>query len=210
MLSHGINNRPGTLNLVLVTERIRRAMTIQIKLDIDSDIERRLIDGTATRVGGRVIDTSTKRIIKFLKEIEDSDGPSTTESHSPDNGFPTKVLLGLVVAIPAVIIGAASYLGRRKQTSFDIALREYLTLAKSGNLSAEAVEKLKSHLNESQNVSISADQLNDLLGYVNKYTRQLAAANNYHLPSDLGVNDDFVSKLDYYLGVQQEIFAKAA
>lgn len=133
----------------------------------------------------------------------------------------------------AVVIGGAAYYGmkqflkQKKQpeaidivtdNEFNELLSVYMLAAKEGKLTLDIIIELKEKLisisNETGNTIVAIDikQLQALIGYIEKYTEDLAIANNYSITDAQrgDINEDSIVKLTKYLMIQEDIFNKAS
>ena len=134
---------------------------------------------------------------------------------------------GVIIAGVGIGYGIRKIVKSRKLTtenqvtandSFNIALERYMNEAKRGTLTLETISSLSDELekinveSENQVYLVNVKQLQKLVGYILKYTEDLASANNYQIHDDDKVNNpkNNLFELSKYLEIQKDIFKQAA
>lgn len=105
-----------------------------------------------------------------------------------------------------------------ENTELNDALNNYITSARKGELTIEIIVNLKKKLTEirksedSTVVKLDVKQLQNLIGYISKYTKELAKVNSYEIANKQKdeETEDNVVHLERYLEIQQSIFEKVA
>lgn len=136
-----------------------------------------------------------------------------------------------LIAGGVVLAGGAAYYGIKRlmkknepetidvvtDNEFSKLLTTYMLAAKEGKLTLKIIVELKEKLidisdaDENNVVVVDIKQLQALIGYIEKYTEDLAKINDYTITDDqLGsISEDSIINLTKYLMIQEDIFEKA-
>ncbi|MFL2117810.1 hypothetical protein ACEN4P_09250 [Marinilactibacillus psychrotolerans] len=201
---------------------------IQVPMDISEKAIQGILTGNMIRTGGVVRD-STGQIVEHLRDVSESKSGkegvirSVLKSASK-NKSTVAVGIATVAVIGSVAFWSVSKIRKNKtdETSLNEdlskAINEYMSLAVQGKLNINAISNLKNILEEvrkldgSSKIIISVKQLQELIGYISKYTQELAEANNFKIDCENKINnfDDTLLKLNSYLEIQENLFKEAA
>lgn len=201
---------------------------IQVPMDISEKAIQGILTGNMIRTGGVVRD-STGQIVEHLRDVSESKSGkegvirSVLKSASK-NKSTVAVGIATVAVIGSVAFWSVSKIRKNKtdETSLNEdlskAINEYMSLAVQGKLNINAISNLKNILEEvrkldgSSKIIISVKQLQELIGYISKYTQELAEANNFKIDFENKINnfDDTLLKLNSYLEIQENLFKEAA
>lgn len=156
-----------------------------------------------------------------------SDLVSKSINYVSENKGKTSLIIGGTLFIGASVVYGLKKLAQNKKktatielvadTEFNEALRKYISAAKIGRLTLPVIVDLKEQLkkisksDESNIVVIDVNQLQSLIGYIEKYTDDLAEVNNYQISDEQrgNITDDHIVNLTKYLAIQEDIFVKA-
>lgn len=201
---------------------------IQVPMDISEKAIQGILTGNMIRTGG-VVRNSTGQIVEHLRDVSESKSGkegvirSVLKSASK-NKSTVAVGIATVAVIGSVAFWSVSKIRKNKtdETSLNEdlskAINEYMSLAVQGKLNINAISNLKNILEEvrkldgSSKIIISVKQLQELIGYISKYTQELAEANNFKIDFENKINnfDDTLLKLNSYLEIQENLFKEAA
>lgn len=201
---------------------------IQVPMDMSEKAIQGILTGNMIRTGGVVRD-STGQIVEHLRDVSESKSGkegvirSVLKSASK-NKSTVAVGIATVAVIGSVAFWSVSKIRKNKtdETSLNEdlskAINEHMSLAVQGKLNINAISNLKNILEEvrkldgSSKIIISVKQLQELIGYISKYTQELAEANNFKIDFENKINnfDDTLLKLNSYLEIQENLFKEAA
>ncbi|MBR2322293.1 MAG: hypothetical protein IKA54_01735 [Clostridia bacterium] len=169
---------------------------IQPSFYIDPEIENGLLMGIYKRVGGVIRKVSDGTIVKHLKELPSNDNieESAKSAISTFNWKGVAIGLGVVAVIASGAIIAYNTIkkksSKQKQSDFingfNEAMKNYLTVIQTGDLSIELLDDLIAHIDfiktnadrKDIKIEISIEQFESLLKVVYDYSNKLAEANN--------------------------------
>lgn len=151
-----------------------------------------------------------------------------TSTYVSKNKGKVSLIIGGTMFIGASVIYGINKLTKKKEedakievitdTEFNESLTNYITAAREGKLSLPLIIDFKEQLNKISEIedsvvySIDVHQLIKLIGYIEKYTEDLAADNNYQIADEQkgSVAEDHITNLTKYLVIQEDIFSKAS
>lgn len=103
-------------------------------------------------------------------------------------------------------------------SDFNDSLLEYIKAAREQQLPLPIISKLKEQIirisesDEDNIVVVDVKQLNILLGFIQKYTEDLARANDYEIKvvQSEDTDENNIIKLKDYISIQEDIFKRAS
>lgn len=205
---------------------------VQVPLDIDDDIYKRVLDGTL-KIMGMAVDGQYKirkhipsvklpKVDKTAQEVRKIDVIQIVKAHKA-------VVIG--VGIVAAVTGAVAFVhnewkNRRMEDveeridNFQNALKAYLKASKKGKLNARVVDDLleslekieKEKLGKDIELTLPASQLTELIFSIFTYTETLAKANSFDvkIPKPKSTVEGNIISLKSYLEIQRQILENVA
>lgn len=180
------------------------------------------------------IEEKGANIVAFLREISNSDDSANlVKTASASNTLKKSLIgIGVIVGVSTLVLGAykAYQKFREKKQNvnqediisdgFNLSLNNYINAIKDGNLSLDILEEFiwninfikKNFQNKEIEITISIQQLEELVNLIYNYTIKLAEVNNidYTFVKDNKEKnkDDSLSNIIYYLDFQKKIFER--
>lgn len=198
---------------------------VPIYLNIDEQTYEAVASGVL-ELCGMAKNIDTKRVAKHIPTVVDTTKESASKAIDFVRTYKTETLLvGGLVIVCGTVAGAVGYIMRGKQQKlnkrFGNALQSYLDSAKDGTLTLEILNELiesidaieKSNPQKTMNLSISANQFNEVIHCIFDYTVRMATTNSFN-EGKIARPKYFKKKtsadLKYYLNIQKQIFEQAA
>lgn len=199
---------------------------IQPSIEIPDKYLQGLMTGKYIRQGS-VIRNQQGEFVKFLKEVSNNDDiPNTAiSSYKLKNSL---IGIGVIVGVSTLALGVyTAYQKYRKKkqdknqqnvisNGFNTSLNNYINAIKEGNLSLDILEDFiwninfikKNSENKEIEITISIQQLEELVNLIYSYTIKLAEINNIDYTSIKKNRQNSLSNIIYYLDFQKEIFKR--
>ena len=199
---------------------------IQPSIEIPDKYLQGLMTGKYIRQGS-VIRNQQGEFVKFLKEVSNNDDiPNTAiSSYKLKNSL---IGIGVIVGVSTLALGVyTAYQKYRKKkqdknqqnvisNGFNTSLNNYINAIKEGNLSLDILEDFiwninfikKNSENKEIEITISIQQLEELVNLIYSYTIKLAEINNIDYTSIKKNSQNSLSNIIYYLDFQKEIFKR--
>ena len=199
---------------------------IQPSIEIPDKYLQGLMTGKYIRQGS-VIRNQQGEFVKFLKEVSNNDDiPNTAiSSYKLKNSL---IGIGVIVGVSTLALGVyTAYQKYRKKkqdknqqnvisNGFNTSLNNYINAIKEGNLSLDLLEDFiwninfikKNSENKEIEITISIQQLEELVNLIYSYTIKLAEINNIDYTSIKKNRQNSLSNIIYYLDFQKEIFKR--
>ena len=168
---------------------------IQVTMSLSEEAIQGILTGNMVRTGGVVRD-SAGHIVEHLRDVSELESGKggvirSVFKSASKNKSTIAVDMATAAVIGSVAVWRISKI--RKNKAFEISLNkdlreavnEYMNLAVLGQLNIRTISNLKNSLegvrklNASPKVIISVKQFQELEGYILKYTKKLAEANNF-------------------------------
>ena len=192
---------------------------VQPKIGFSEATRKGLLEGVYIRTGGVVRDKSTMRIVEIGKDIVDK----------PNKKIFTFKNIGIAVLFVGVIIlvyKGGKYLYKvikneniNENLENEIIINQneltndYINEIQTGTLDKETLinlilnfKKIIDAKNKGLIIEIDIEKFNELLNILDKYTNELAKANNIDLNIDTMNSDDYLLDCVKYLECQKQIF----
>ena len=199
---------------------------IQPSIEIPDKYLQGLMTGKYIRQGS-VIRNQQGELVKFLKEVPKNDNTANTaiSSYKLKNSL---IGIGVIVGVSTLALGVyTAYQKYRKKkqdenqqnvisNGFNTSLNNYINAIKEGNLSLDILEDFiwninfikKNSENKEIEITISIQQLEELVNLIYSYTIKLAEINNIDYTSIKKNSQNSLSNIIYYLDFQKEIFKR--
>ncbi|EMB86491.1 hypothetical protein [Streptococcus mutans] len=146
---------------------------------------------------------------------------------SKNKGKSSLIFGGVVLIGGTVFYGIKKLIDRKgkgemieviSDSDFNDSLLEYIKAAREQQLSLPIISKLKEQIirisesDEDNIVVVDVKQLNILLGFIQKYTEDLARANDYEIKvvQSEDTDENNIIKLKDYISIQEDIFKRAS
>ena len=211
------------------------SVVVQPLIEIPDKFIPGLTIGKYTREGS-IISNQQGKIVKHLKEIHNSDNSaSLVNTATASNTLKNSLIgIGVIVGVSALTLGAYKVYQKfraKKQDEdqeeiisdgFNISLDKYINAIKDRNLSLDILEEFiwnmnfikENYENNQIEITISIQQLEELVNLIYNYTIKLAEVNNinYTLIKEKKEKnrDHFLENITYFLNFQKEIFKNAS
>ena len=194
-------------------------LIVQPKIGFSEATRKGLLEGEYIRTGGVVRNKSTMQIVEIGKDIMDK----------PNKKIFTFKNIGIAALFVGVIILAykgGKYLykvikneNKNENLENEIIINQneltndYINEIQTGTLDKETLinlilnfKKIIDAKNKGLIIKIDIEKFNELLNILDKYTNELAKANNIDLNIDTMNNDDYLLDCVKYLECQKQIF----
>lgn len=146
---------------------------------------------------------------------------------SKNKGKSSLIFGGVVLIGGTVFYGIKKLIDRKgkgemieviSDSDFNDSLLEYIKAAREQQLPLPIISKLKEQIirisesDEDNIVVVDVKQLNILLGFIQKYTEDLARANDYEIKvvQSEDTDENNIIKLKEYISIQEDIFKRAS